>query len=151
MAKGKAAAPAADDQETFSFDTAAMEAELAKVREKYLKGAREQLETLTAQRAEIEVKIDTIEAVIAKAEGRDISKVIRKAEGGTRMKRDEKAAYEAKAIAFLSGQKEGASRAEVASGIGLEPSQAAGILKALKEAGKAKTEGEKAATKWFAK
>ena len=136
------------------FDAESYKAELAALRERHLGGLREAIALAKKQYDDAELALFTLNAQLDKILGKT-TKVAASGSSGnagkrTRITKEQLAELEGQALAFImSGGKEGVSRGAVAEHLGLEPNKAATVLTALKEAKKAETKGEKAASRWF--
>ena len=131
------------------FDVDAYQTELDALREKHSANLLNAIDDAKTTRDKAEAELTALQRQLDKVLGR-VGVTAVAAKSGGRMDRDTKNDKMVEALKFIAGEKDGVSRADVASAINLDAAKTATVLKALKTDGKADTKGEKSQTKWYA-
>jgi hypothetical protein len=118
------------------YDAAAMEAEIAAVREKYLGGVRDRLDDFRSKRAELDAEIVELEKALGIEPGQITDAARTKAE--------------ADLVAFAKGTLDGIGRAAAIAKVGLDKPQTTRLLKGLVTAGKLRRDGKGSKVRYFA-
>jgi hypothetical protein len=118
------------------YDAAAMEAEIAAVREKYLGGVRDRLDDFRAKRVEMDAEIAELEKALGIEPGQLTDAAKAKAESDV--------------LTFAKGEQNGIGRAAAIAKVGLDKAQTGRLLKGLVAAGKLRKDGKGSKVRYFA-
>ncbi len=130
---------AKDTQAAFNFDTTAMEAEIAAVKEKHLSGAKARLEELEGQRTTLEAEIEKLRDLLG------LGSAVKRSGGGKRT-RTTKAAMDEACVKLLDAMShEYMSKEAIGEKAGVDRDMVNKAMAKLDRQGKVESNGERGA------